>query len=296
MKRGGAFVKKCRKNRRRKREAAAGGAVLLLLMIVFVQPGVHIGVNRGNEEISKIDIHKILSKSELNRSDYVKLFQQTGLGKAAVDQMRRGANENQEDILAFQERFLYPAEPECRSGSLITKQDVLKKGERGKLVSLEDGDVLLSFSSHSLGWRHGHAGLVVDSQKELCLEAACPGSQSDLKTCSHWEQYSDFLVLRLAGASAEQRRQIALYAREHLIHIPYSLTCGLLWEKQQPEDAGAQCAYLIWAAYRHFGYDVDSDGGRLVTVKDLAGSSAFEAVQIFGLNPDLFCHTLSDND
>ena len=32
-------------------------------------------------------------------------------------------------------------------------------------------------------------------------------------------------------------------------------------------------------------YDVDADGGRLVTVDDLARSPLFEVVQLYGLDP-----------
>ena len=34
------------------------------------------------------------------------------------------------------------------------------------------------------------------------------------------------------------------------------------------------------------GFDLDSDGGRIVTAKDIANSSLLEVVQIFGVDPD----------
>ena len=36
------------------------------------------------------------------------------------------------------------------------------------------------------------------------------------------------------------------------------------------------------------GYDADADGGRLVTVADLAASPLFEVVQIRGIDPESF--------
>ena len=36
-----------------------------------------------------------------------------------------------------------------------------------------------------------------------------------------------------------------------------------------------------------FGYDLDGDGGSLVTVEDLLQSSNLEILQIFGLDPKL---------
>ena len=50
--------------------------------------------------------------------------------------------------------------------------------------------------------------------------------------------------------------------------------------------SGTQCAHLIWLAYAQFGYDLDSDGGWIVTPKDLANSPLLEVVQVYGMDPD----------
>lgn len=60
--------------------------------------------------------------------------------------------------------------------------------------------------------------------------------------------------------------------------LPYRLSSGLLGEKFPSQPEGSQCAYLIWYAYRHFGYDLDSDSGALVTVNDLLHSPLLETV------------------
>ena len=46
---------------------------------------------------------------------------------------------------------------------------------------------------------------------------------------------------------------------------------------------GTHCAHLVWYAYKQFGYDLDSDGGRIVTPRDLYESPMLEIVQIYGM-------------
>ena len=41
----------------------------------------------------------------------------------------------------------------------------------------------------------------------------------------------------------------------------------------------------IWCGWQEQGYDLDSDGGRLVTAKDLFDSELLELVQVYGMDP-----------
>lgn len=238
------------------------------------------------------DIRRLLQKSNLDRRDYRSLFCQTGLGKEAVDCLRKEVREGESKIiLEFQEAFLKKREHKCCSGGPFTKQDKLvsEGGEPVPLVPLEDGDIFLSFSSHTLGWRHGHAGLVVDGDAGLCLEAIMPGCRSKIQRTDHWTDYTNFVVLRLKGVSKKEREEIAAFAWSNLEGIPYSLFSGIFdkREKEPYTKMTAQCAYLIWYAFMQFGYDLDGDGGSLVTVEDLLQSSNLEILQIFGLDPKL---------
>jgi hypothetical protein len=40
---------------------------------------------------------------------------------------------------------------------------------------------------------------------------------------------------------------------------------------------------LVWYAYQRFGYDLDSDGGFLVTPKDISDSEELIIIQKFGI-------------
>lgn len=94
--------------------------------------------------------------------------------------------------------------------------------------------------------------------------------------------------LRLKDVPAQTRAEIADYARENLTGVPYRLSAGM-WDAP-----GTQCAHLVWSAYSRFGYDLDSDGGRIVTPKDLYESPLLEIVQIYGMEEDVFKNNISE--
>ena len=89
----------------------------------------------------------------------------------------------------------------------------------------------------------------------------------------------------------EQRQEVADYACEELHGVPYHLSSGFIGPKAPDPDAeyfGLQCAYLAWYAWNHFGYDLDGDGGRLVSSDDLLQSELLEVVQMYGMDPEKF--------
>ncbi len=182
-------------------------------------------------------------------------------------------------------------------GNLILFHEVLAESRRiyekngvGDEMSeimpvLEDGDILITFNSHFLGWRNGHAAIVTDAEAGLVLEALALGKDSAVLSLKGWRDCPSFAVLRLAGVSAEQRKMVAKYAEEVLSGVPYRLTAGM-WESiETMRLSGTHCAHLVWYAYKQFGYDLDSDGGILVTPRDLYDSPLLELVQVYGMEP-----------
>lgn len=166
---------------------------------------------------------------------------------------------------------------ECRALNLFVREDYLANGASHTLPPLQNGDILITFSTHSFGWRHGHAGLVVNAEQGQVLEAFLLGEPSSLRSVDHWRYYSTLSVLRLKDADQEVAEEAAAYALESLNGIPYHLTSGI-FGAPDPEELSAQCAYLVWYAYAHCGCNLDSDGGRIVTVADLASSPLLERI------------------
>lgn len=221
-------------------------------------------------------------------SDYETIFLQTGLGRAAVDKLLSVGDF--QTILNAQASFFSPPEASCTPllGWFI-REDRLTGGSGTPLVDLRPGDVLITLSTHAFGWRHGHAGLVIDGG--TTLECVLLGTDSTLMNAAHWSAYSNYAVLRLKDVTPKLQRQVAEYGCGTLYGVPYRLTAGLIGPKAPaPDDRqfGLHCAYLAWYAWNHFGYDLDSDGGRLVSSYDLLHSDLLEVVQIYGMDPREF--------
>ena len=232
-------------------------------------------------------------------SDYETFFRQTGLGKSAVDKLLEAGEF--EKILEIQEDFRRPVEVSCTPMiGWFTREDKLVPGARSRsggieealgpdFVDLQPGDILLTLSTHSLGWRHGHVALVID--EETTLECAMLGTDSHFCSVQHWRECAQYIVLRVKDVSSEQRQEVADYACAELHGVSYHLSSGFIGPKAPDPDAeyfGLQCAYLAWYAWNHFGYDLDGDGGRLVSSDDLLQSELLEIVQMYGMDPEKF--------
>lgn len=286
--------------------AIAAAAGLVCLWIYTTEQNAHYTPGYPRE-----DITSYLEKDILTAGDYDILYHQTGLSRAAVDALLGEEREN--DLFAVQDHFFEEVNIDCECHLFVYREELAEadSGERSVPVwtavfpAVEDGDILITFNSHFLGWRNGHAGIVIDAEKGLTLEALTLGRDSAILSLDSWAERPSFAVLRLRDTTERQRAEIAAYAREHLTEVPYHLTAGI-WEharagmpgmaslvgkevmdvaasdpKQVP--SGTQCAHLVWYAYRHFGYDLDSDGGLIVTPMDLYDSPLLEIVQIYGM-------------
>lgn len=258
-----------------------------------------------------------LQQQTFTEADYAFLCRQTGLFPPAIDAL--AAQGDLTNLISYQKAYFCNPSYLCEANTIISREERLTEpGGRICLPALEDGDILITFNCHVFGWRSGHAALVVDAERGLTLEARVLGTDSAILSIGHWEEYPSFTVLRLKDTDTWQRAEIASYAREYLAGIPYRVTAGLFAvpaAASPPEGAfcpeetilppelfppaaesvasqqftvtppsGTHCAHLVWYAFRFFGYDLDSDGGRIVTPRDIYDSSLLEPVQTYG-NP-----------
>lgn len=268
-----------KKNNRKIFIALAVVSVLLLCLYIMQTFWVH-----REERFTPNYPHITLTET----TDYQTIFMQTGLGKAAIESLLQ--KNNFKTVIETQEDFFEYTEETCKSTlGWFTRSDRIKKEEAQWLVDLQPGDIILTLSTHSCGWRHGHAGLIID--EESVLECLVLGKDSSVASIRHWNSYSRVAVLRLKGITKEIQQEIVTYAKENLSGVSYCLWAGF-WKEKAPEvdknGFGLQCAYLVWYAYQHFGYDLDSDGGRLVTTQDIMNSDYLQVVQIYGMNPNDF--------
>lgn len=271
-------------------------------------------------KVEMCDIGEILQRKEgeasLSEVDRRLLCEQTGLGEAVVERLILAGRE--QELFDIQNIYFAPVVVEEFRTTPLTVSEWLAEdsgfGNKGmSIVDIRDGDILITKNSRFLGWRNGHAGLVVDAEKGLVLEAIMLGSPSQLCRIEKWESYPSFLVLRLREefemlrdadgnlrntmniaegdytdgtldttkdtTSKTMAEDIADYASQHLVGVPYQLLAGV-WEEESL--SGTQCAHLVWYAYKQFGIDLDSDGGLFVTPYDIQNSPYLEVVQSYG--------------
>jgi len=237
----------------------------------------------------------------LTEEDYKELFYQTGLGKPAVNDLIArygGSEELLTTVLAqYQANFFGSIDYSRNKFGIITYEELLvnEKGETKAgfdLAPLKNGDIFMSPSTMSLGWRHGHNAIVVDAAGRRTLEAVLIGYDSMFQKADKWRKYPAFMILRLrsdAPGAGTIPDMAAEFAEKRLEGMPYGLLTGMIDKNPDPDKIShTQCAHIVWYPYMQLGFDLDSDGGWLVTPHDIAESSELEVVQIYGMDPHQF--------
>ncbi len=229
----------------------------------------------------KQDITAVLDKENKTDADYEFLFSQTGLGESSINTLLE--NGKKEEIYDFQEQYFAPCEYESEFLFAPIVALEVKQGEAVKIAPLERGDVLVSLTTHSLGFRHGHAGLVLNGETGKTLEHMVLGELSDYSRASTWGIYPTLAVLRYKDKEIAQRA--ADYAEENLVGIKYNPLAGLIKKDKLDEEeiSSSHCSHLVWQAFKAVGADIDENGGRIVLPKDFLKCEDFEIVQIYGI-------------
>ncbi len=243
--------------------------------IFYIEPLAHIAPIAEKKDISQL-IKKDIS--DYTDDDYKVIFQQTGLGRSAVNSLS-----STKLLAAYQESYFAEIEYRCTMNSPVSFEERIEDSQV-LLAPLEDGDVLVTSASHVFSWRNGHAAIVIDAENGITLEAVVIGKNSKVQDTDKWRNYPNFVVLRLKDAKKTERAAIARSAYDYLNDIPYVATIGIIPSKySELENAsGTQCAHLVWLAYAAHGYDIDSDGGLIVTPNDILESELFEVIQVYG--------------
>lgn len=151
-----------------------------------------------------------------------------------------------------------------------------------EITDIQNGDILVSKSSHTLLYRHGHAGIVVDAKNGLVLEAIGYGTPSLLQPLDKWNYFPTVKVLRLKDAAfdPELGDQIAEKALAAFQDIRYDILA------RREDLSSTHCSDIVWKVFHEFGYDLDGTGGIFVSPQDLSKSDALDVVQSFGFSKD----------
>lgn len=238
--------------------------------------------------LEKIDLSAIIQKDTLTEQDYAILWEQTGLGKTILQSLWQEPN-RKEILLAEQERFFHAPDHSCLSLALFSRSEVITdREEYYPLYDLQPGDVLLTKSTHTLCYRHGHSALYIGGGE--LLEAAAIGLPTDTAKAELWGQYPSGIHLRLKESVAKEQgadsktlgAQAADYAKTELADDNYHLLAGAFHIGTETDHT--QCAHLIYAAYQSCGVEVSSRNFP-VTPHSLLESGRFEILRYWGFDP-----------
>ncbi len=272
------------KRARAKRAILISLSIILFLCLVLsffvIGEKVQLGFERYTPDYDRVDISSILAKDELSAEDYSLIYAQTGLSKIGTDSMLENGDITK--IFAIQESFF--TEYECRDDNFAPFCHYYSLKGKVPLAPLQNGDIIVSSSTEFSWWRLGHCAMVVDAENGITVEAIGVGDDSTYGYVSALSRRGDFIILR-PKLEKEQIDEIVSYVCDELIGIKYDPTIGVLSRKYPEEIEITQCAHIFWYAFYKHGVDIDSNGGSVVTPRDISLSEHFDIVQVSGFNP-----------
>ncbi len=234
---------------------------------------------------------KLEEGKALDEKDYGVIFSKTGLGKPAVEGFSK--DERLEKIEEYSDYYNADKDFACVREGVFACHEYITNNEGAAIqnpvfANLQNGDIIITLSIHSLGWRHGHAAIVIDAEKGITAQAVMIGEKSALGHIGEWRDFPLVAVLRAKNVDAKITNEIAEFTKEKLIGIEYSLAAGLLSGRDvNTIPSTTHCAHYVWYAYKCFGIDIDSNGGHVVTPKEILHSDNLEIVQVYGNIMDL---------
>ncbi len=229
--------------------------------------------------------NKILADEQLSDEDYEIIFEQSGLGKPAIDNLI--AKNRISDIEYYRDYYLKDKDFTCVRTAIFAKHDTLTDNEGKRILNpdfanIENGDIIITLSIHSLGWRHGHAAIVTDAETGETAQAVRVFEKSDFGTVWEWNDFPLVAVLRVKDIDETTQNDVADFVSENMIGIPYALSAGVIGGRNTDSKLiTTQCAHFVWYAYKCFCIDLDANGG-IATPKELLHSDKLEIVQIYG--------------
>ncbi len=251
----------------------------LTLSVFAIGEDVAIGFERFVPDYDRVDIVPVLEKSELSNEDYKLLYYQTGLSKSGLNDTL--AERGIDGVLEFQDGVFgeykvndYKFAPFCHYYSINKKMPI---------VPVQNGDIIVSSSTEFSFWSVGHCAMVVDAENGVVVEAIGIGSESKYGTLSSILRRGNFIILR-PTVEPKVLNKIIDYTTSNLIGIKYDPTIGILSRKYVEDIKYTHCAHIFWYAFYKHGIDIDSNGGPVVTPKDISHSEHFKLIQVSGFD------------
>lgn len=275
----------------RKKVFLSAAAIFITLIIGFSVLDFHYAAKDSRTEF--YDLSALLQQETFTEEEYEILFRQTGLGKAAISDLREESEDFAESVRFFQTQKLAPLR--YRQTFLFfpttTAEQLLDEEGNERFLTLpplKNGDILITRSTKTLCYHHGHCALVFDAEHGKTAEALMIGTPSAILQTDLWCSYPTLLILRPKEADSDDIENMLTYAQKSLTGVPYNLLTGLIKKDKSDRERAdyTQCSHLVWQAYRQLGIELDSDGGWLVTPCDIARSDELEVVFSYGFGEE----------
>lgn len=219
---------------------STGLAALLLLTVPTIS---YADADSQPQDISAEINAELESKSSAN----LKLKKEKGLDKKAIKSELKELKKNAPDKY-----------------SEISKQSDVEAEGISSLASSSslgtNGDVLITYDSEKMGWNYGHAA-VVRWDTAYVIEA-WPGDGVRYYKNNWKSRFNSWKGLWVKGATDRNYSDAQSYASGQL-GKKYSLAYG----KYQANYF--YCSLLAWKAWNNTGFNLDDDGGVLVTPGDI---------------------------
>ncbi len=258
-----------------------GIIIIGVILYIFINPILTEPKETKFEDISYI-VNKLNKKESLTLNEFNTLSVQTGLSKTSIEKFLTKYEPNK--LYDYQNDHLKNQEEVISTFFLGSYQHELKNNHL-PFVDVQNGDILITSTSHTFGYRHGHSGIVVDIDKGLTVESYTPFSNSKYDKLYTWLAFPEVMVLRLKEEYRDILSDVIEYTKNYLVGVKYSLlasTKAKFTTSTSPKKT--QCSHLVWAAFYAYGIDLNSDGSWLVTANDIARSPYLEVVEVKGFN------------
>lgn len=263
------------------------------------------------------ELKELYLKPDKTDDDYQTLFAQTGLTKIGIDRALKRGESGWQRVREIQREYF--AKHEVENGFYCPFICTDHITDYSREIFLEQGDILLTSSTHLSSFRIGHSGIVhnPDSYRSVFQATTIGSENGDAPISVGFTNRIDFMIVRIKpevyssdGSSNENDpaykkalADVVEYITTELSDVPYSPLTGIFTAKDSVKTT--MCSHLIWYGFMHFddllgendsaktGYtrygtrnlDLDPNGGLLVMPKDISVSPYVELVQSFGFDP-----------
>lgn len=262
-------------------------AIVLLSILLLLWSALECGravikntVSPWTPNYEKKDISYLLDGRELSGEDYELLYRQTGLTRLGVDGLLRAERASQ--ILNIQDDF-FATDAIVASNMPFFVTSFDRASGHYEYPELQNGDIICAFSTYFSFAMLGHCAIVVDAELGMLAETTGYDSPFNYVHATEFFTNSTYALLRPA-CDAETKARAVKFATEEMLGTEYDILAGIFEPKAPEELRKTHCSHAVWYAYMQAGLDLDSNGGKIVTPRDILRSDKLELVSSRGLD------------